>query len=260
MMSEVGDYAPLLRSLPEEVPALVRTLQGLVLHVFWAERYGVRLSDERKAEVQIRPVRAKLARLLEIDSRPLSEARPPELRLVGNCRDFSLLLAAMLKAQGIPARARCGFGTYFMPDHYEDHWVGEYWNDAERRWVMVDSQLDERQRRLFGIEFDPLDVPRERFLVAADAWDLARTGRADPEAFGILDMGGLWFIAGNLVRDAAALNNRDADLDLGFLDRLATLTREPDRYFHDLRAIYSDDRVRVPPTVFNVVLSRPEAA
>jgi hypothetical protein len=67
-MSEVGEYAPVLRALPQAIPTLVQNLQGLVVHVFWAERYGVKLSEERKAEVQICLVRPKLARLLEIDS------------------------------------------------------------------------------------------------------------------------------------------------------------------------------------------------
>jgi hypothetical protein len=32
---------------------------------------------------------------------------------VGVCRHFTLLHVAMLRTQGIPARARCGFGAYF---------------------------------------------------------------------------------------------------------------------------------------------------
>ena len=90
-----------------------------------------------------------------------------------------------------------------------DHWVTEYWNESAQRWVLVDAQLDQRQRELFGIAFDPLDVPRDQFLVAGDAWQLCRGGKADPGAFGILDMHGLWFIAGNVIRDVAALNNHE---------------------------------------------------
>jgi hypothetical protein len=52
-------------------------------------------------------------------------------RLVGNCRDFSTMLCAMLRHQGVPARARCGFGAYFLPNHYEDHWDG---------WGLIASQ------------------------------------------------------------------------------------------------------------------------
>ena len=106
----------------------------------------------------------------------------------------------MLRAHGVPARARCGFGAYFEKGKFIDHWVSEYWNAAQRRWILVDAQLDERQRELFRIAFDPQDVPRDRFLVAGDAWRRCRAGEADPQAFGILDMHGLWFIAGSFAQ------------------------------------------------------------
>lgn len=91
----------------------------------------------------------------------------------------------------------------------------------------------------------------------------------DPSAFGILDMHGLWFIAGNLIRDIAALNNRemlpwdvwgamprrDSDLDLAFCDRLATVSRQPEDCVEELGLLYSDKRVNVPATVFNAQLN-----
>ena len=50
------------------------------------------------------------------------------------------------------------------------------------------------------------------------------------------------------------------DDELGFFDRLAALTREPDEAFEQLHILYDgDERVRVPATVFNAVLDRTEA-
>lgn len=72
---------------------------------------------------------------------PLTLARPLEERLVGNCRNFSTMLCAMLRYRGVPARARRGFGTYFEPNQYMDHWVCEYWKADEQRWVMVARAL-----------------------------------------------------------------------------------------------------------------------
>ena len=47
---------------------------------------------------------------------------------------------------------------------------------------------------------------------------------------------------------------------LAFFDRLAAVTRAPNASFEELRKLHeSDDRLRVPPTVFNGVLNRPEA-
>ena len=50
------------------------------------------------------------------------------------------------------------------------------------------------------------------------------------------------------------------DDGLAFLDRLVELTRQPDASFDELRKLYeADDRLRVPGTVFNAALNRPEA-
>ena len=86
----------------------------------------------------------------------------------------------------------------------------------------------------------------------------------------------MWFIAGVLIRDLAALNKMEmlqwdawgtmprpdepmSDEQLGFFDRIAALTRDPDGSFGELRSLYeTDDGVRVPPLVFNAVLNRPE--
>ena len=82
------------------------------------------------------------------------------------------------------------------------------------------------------------------------------------------DMHRLWFAAGNLVRDVAALNNRemlpwdvwgamrrqDSELDLAFFDRLATVSSEPDAHIDELNAFYCDERVSVPQMVFNAEL------
>ena len=69
--------------------------------------------------------------LLTRDGRRLSEERGTNERQVGVCRHFTLLHVAMLRAQGIPARARCGFGVYFEKGKYLDHWVTEYWNEKK---------------------------------------------------------------------------------------------------------------------------------
>jgi len=276
-MTSGGGYATMLEALPRDLPALTRIIQGLLLHEHWAPAYGVTLSDERKRESQIRPVERMLERLLAHDNQSLAVARPLDARLVGVCRHFTVLLVAMLRAKGIAARARCGFGTYFNAGTFEDHWVCEYWNTSEERWVLVDAQIDELAQTKLKLDFDVLDVPRDRFVVAGDAWAQCRAGEADPSTFGIFHMRGLWFIAGNVLRDLAALNNMEmlpwdvwgamlgpdespqADA-LALFDRLAALTRAPDSPLTELRKVYeSDERLRVPATVFNAVLQQMEA-
>jgi Transglutaminase-like superfamily len=275
-MTSSGGHAPRFDELPPDVAALARVVQGLLLHEHWAPAYGVALSDERRSESHIRPTKRMLDHLLAHDSQPLSVGRPVDARLVGVCRHFTVLLAAMLRAKGVPARARCGFGAYFNRGHFEDHWVCEYWNAAEARWVLVDAQIDELQRAKLHPDFDLLDVPRDRFVIAGDAWAQCRAGEADPSTFGIFAMRGLWFIAGNLMRDVAALNNMEMlpwdvwgamirpdkplqNDQLALFDRLAAVTRAPDTTFAELRALYEgDERLRVRTTVFNSRLNRPE--
>ena len=260
--------------LPTDPAALAAVVQGLLMHEHVAPAYGLTLSADKHAEAHVRPVEEIVRQILAHDPRPLTVARAPDQRQVGVCRHFTLLHVAMLRRAGLRARARCGFGAYFDPGKFLDHWVTEYWNEDREAWVLVDAQLDARQRELFKIAFDPLDVPRDRFLVAGDAWQRCRAGTADPGRFGILDMYGLWFIASNVIRDVAALNDKvmlpwdvwgamtrgDDEVDRAFIDHLARLTVEPDRHFGELRAIYQDPRVGVPAMVFNAVRNLPEAA
>ncbi|OAI41479.1 transglutaminase [bacterium SCGC AG-212-C10] len=277
-MSEPGAYSALYEPLPADAASLAVEVQGLILHLHVAPAYGVTLSPERQDEAHLRSVERILDRILAHDRRPLCETRSLDNRVIGTCRDFTLVLTSMLRAKGVPARARCGFGTYFQAGQFVDHWVCEHWTAAESRWVRTDAQLDAVQRDLFMPDFDVLDVPHDRFLIAGDAWAKCRSGALNPEQFGIMDMRGLWFVAGNVVRDFAALNavemlpwdvwgamaGPDANFEdphlLAMVDRLATLTQTPDAHFDEIRSMYeSDPGLRVPATVFNAVRQRTEA-
>jgi hypothetical protein len=269
-MSDPGTYAALYENLPTSIADLVKLVQGVTIHVFWTERYGFKAPPERMAELQLRSIEKRLARTLELDPRPLTEPRAIEKKLLGNCRDHSLLLTSLLRHQGVPARARCGFGTYFMPDHFEDHWVVEYWNHEQSRWIFVDAQLDELQCDVLKIDFDPLDVPRNQFIVGGKAWQMCRSGEQDPDKFGIFDMHGLGFVRGDFVRDVASLNKMellpwdcwgvilneqiDDPADLAVLDEVAALTAGHVPDFDRVRARYeSDPRLRVDGTLLSYV-------
>jgi hypothetical protein len=280
VMTTPGSYQPLFTDLPRGITDLAEVGHGLLIHEHIAGAYGVTLTGERRASVHVRPVAGLLGRIAGEDSRPLTVAREPASRLPGNCRHFTVLAAAMLRAQGTPARARCGFGGYFGSGAFEDHWVCEYWDRAVPGWKLADAQIDDVQLNLFDVDFDLMDVPRDKFLAAGDAWRLCRSGDADPAKFGLsfMNEAGYWWIAGNLLRDVAALNNMEmlpwdawgampapgetiGDEGLALFDRLAELTRDADAdaAFADLTAAYaSDARLHVPATVYNGVLNRTE--
>jgi hypothetical protein len=262
-------------TLPDTVAGVFAVVQGLMMHQFWTGAYGETLTEARAAQAHLRSSAAMLAAVAGLDSAPLGLARPPARRLIGVCRHFSVLASALLRRQGVAARARCGFGLYFDGTPV-DHWVVEYWDAAAEAWRLGDAQLDAVQRAALKPDFDPLDVPRDRFLVAGEAWRRCRAGEADPMSFGILDMHGLWFVAGNLVRDLAGLNNMEmlpwdtwglmwqpgqtpTPEALAKLDRIAALTLSPDTHFDELRALYRDDAdLRTPDQVFNALTQQLE--
>ncbi|MBY5802664.1 transglutaminase domain-containing protein [Rhizobium leguminosarum] len=272
-MTSAGSHAPALAAL-QGVGAVAAAVHGTLLQDAWAQHYDQVLTPERRAQSHTRPAGEILDTIMAIDPAPLDITRPPDKRSIGTCRNFTVLACAALKAQSLPARARCGFGMYFEAGKGIDHWIVEYW-DGER-WVSADFQIDDLQRAALKLDFDPLDQPSGKFLSAGEAWQRCRAGTADPGKFGIFDESGFWFIAMNLVRDFAALNNMEmlpwdnwgsmpepeeemsAD-GLARFDRLAALTMAADERFGELRALYEDDAaLRVPAQVFNGVRQQME--
>jgi hypothetical protein len=275
-MTDAGALDALLEDGPHDIPGIIAFIQNLLMHMHWAQAYSVQLTPERRDESNLRSLKDMLASIKRQDDRPLSAKRTPEQRGVGICRHFSVFGTALFRRAGIPARARVGFGAYFNPGTFEDHWVVEYWNGTD--WQLLDAQIDDKQRAALRLDFDPRNVPRNRFVIAGDAWRQCRGGKADPKAFGIFEMRGLWFIAGNVMRDFAALNNEEmlpwdvwgpmimsddllTDDKLVLFDRLAELALDPDRRFADIRALYErDGALRVPAQVFNAERKRTETA
>jgi hypothetical protein len=266
-MTRLGELSAVAHS--DDRGELAARIQGLVIHPFHAYRYGVKLGADAERQLQNRSARQILDEVLAIDPAPLDARRPPEKRTVGNCRHFTTLFTAMLRERGIPARSRCGFGTYFQSDKKEDHWVTEVWSEAEGRWLLADAQIDAIQREQMEITVDTLDLGREEFWVAGQAWLRCRSGEESPEDFGILDMWGLWFVRDNLLRDLAALckvellpwdswGQMETDVkdlgeeDLALLDRVAELTTDPIPDVAEIRALYGKhDEVRVPTTILS---------
>jgi hypothetical protein len=279
-MTTAGPRRGYLESASSEIRPLAATVQQLFLYdVVAKDFYGVDVPAQRADEIHLRTTAAILDRIIMLDDAPLAHRRSLDQRTIGRCHHFALLTVAVLRAHGVPARARCGFGAYFNPPQFEDHWVCEYWNVGERRWVLADTQLDSVWVERLAITHDVLDVPRDQFLTAADAWKQCRTGALDPSRFGIsfVQLHGLWFVAGSLVRDLASLNKwemlpwdgwgaqpapetRLEDSQLRFFDEIADMTENVDLSFDATRERYAkDDRLRVPQEVFNSLKQRMEA-
>lgn len=137
-----------------------------------------------------------------------------------------------------------------------------------------DPQLaDPRIIDAFAVDFDPMDVPRDRFLVAGAAWRTIRAGEADPTAFGHWrphdPLVGEWFVVGSVRLDLAALNKvetllwnvwgagagSDAEMTdpiRALYDRVSQVTGRDEVPFDAARALFRDDRLRVPHAVISL--------
>lgn len=208
-MTDPREYRSLLLPFPDSIPESIHHIQGLFLHNAWALEYKVEMTKDQRGHVEARSVEEMLRILLELDDSSLLLSRPYEKRFFGNCRDHALFLTSILRLKGIPARCRCGFALYFVEDSYEDHWICEYWDEREKRWIGVDPQLDPFQQERLHLKFDPLNLPEDAFLRGSSAWRSFREGRVLAHHFGIHDLRGPWFIRNNLIKDLAALNKME---------------------------------------------------
>ncbi len=259
----------MLARVTGDLAELRRVARGLVIH-YRVER--ALIADDRLDEIDTRYAEAMLSRLLELHDGALSETRPPGERLVGCCRDFTVLFVALARAHGLPARARVGFAGYFVPGVMIDHVVAEVWDDGIKRWRRIDAELaDDHADPTDGARLDPLDLGRDRFLDGGTAWHRCRAGVSDPATFMVdpgldLDATRGWpYLRHNLVHDLAALNKAEmllwdgwgladeataTDADVELLDRVAAATANADPNLAELRGLYeAQPALRVPPEV-----------
>ena len=263
-----------------DIREVVEAVQGLLVYDVAAhDFYGVELSAQQADAIHERDTARLLAIARAIDGRSIDQARPAANRVGARCHAYSRLTVAFLRAVGVPARARCGFGGYFRPGWFEDHWVAEHWNAAETRWQMVDAQLDATWRRMIGFEGDAFSITPVEFVTAGHAWQAWRRGDIDAGRFGLFAINehGPHWIAGNLRLDLASLNKVEmlpwdvwgsgwrpgehpTEAQLALFDAVAELTVDPDARFAELRSRYdTDDSLRMDGTVFNVLRGQLEA-
>jgi hypothetical protein len=256
------EQASAIRSLDRGPTDLCRVAQRLLVAPSDVGSTG--MTEQRVVERNTHRAGALFARALELDAvTPLGEARPVERRVVGTCRHYAVLATAFLRAAAVPARARCGFATYFVPPKKVDHWIVEHWSREQRRWIRVDPEYLDRTTPT-PVESD--DLRDGEFLSAGEAWQLVRSGVNDPIEFGVFgtDNWGAGEIRGNAMRDLASLARKievlpwdewgpmedsyddrtPPEFDL-LIDEVAAATADPDHA--DLEGVYA--QLAVPPSL-----------
>jgi hypothetical protein len=276
-LSDPGKFVYLYDDLPDDIPSIVKIVQNIIIHFFWTttdKTYGISLKDievtgrDPNKEHNQRKIEEKLSTFVSIKNTSLTEPRDPIDRVVGNCRDFALLLTSILRHKGIPARERSGVARYFYPppkDFHEDHFITEYWNEQENRWVMVDPQIDEIQRNVLKLTMDTYDIPNDQFLGAGKSWIILREGKIKPEQIGVGQYTGESYTRYKLIQDLASLNKIEVmawehwgicsskdeltDKEYELLDKLAkdiANSRDPETFFKLKELFENDSRFKVP--------------
>jgi len=214
--SDPGRLASCYDALPDDLESLCNALQALLLHMFWIGEQTCGITYERlKAsgrqlceEFSLSTAEERLAGILALDDRPLSEPRSVDRRSIGCCRDYALMLASVLRHRGIPARVRTGVALYFISSEghlIEDHYITEHWNVATKRWQRTDPQIDDVQRHAVDEGLNTMDLPDDVFLTG---WQLLEAVRAErvPESVGFPPRNaGLTYGRNKLFADFASL-------------------------------------------------------
>lgn len=205
---------------------------------------------------------AMLAELFRRDPKGLVLDRSAENKLVLTCRFTAILMASLLKIKGISARVRSGFAPYFNVEGLpggksDDHWINQYWNEKESRWVSIDVDGS-----IEGyLRFNPYDIPEGTFDFSPDAWLAVRSGKIDGQHFwNAGGNGGLIVVAWELFYDFHCLMNDEViymhtpeithfgrfekltEQQLKEIDNSAKLMQSPDENFDKLLDIWENKK------------------
>lgn len=194
LFTDPGSNGATLDVPPEIMDAVHQALNNTFIHVWKIRKFYPEQLAVRHHSVFVRSVRHLLEQVGALNTAPFSEVRPVEKKVIIDCRSFALLLCAVMRQRGVPARVRCGFASYLEPTHLQDHWVCEYWNGS--RWVMEDADVIKH------------DLSAEEFIPATKAWTLCRRGEVEASRFGFSSDKadrGLWAVRLDLLHDVAAL-------------------------------------------------------
>jgi len=274
-VTEPGPAGKVIDELPDDLAGLRQASSQLVFHYRAGGDFTANgVPAERMAEINTRYADVMLDRILARGAPTLARARPPGDRVVGCCRDATVLFLALARHKGIPARARVGFSAYFHPGWLIDHVVAEVWDEREGRWRLVDGEMNAGWTpEVNGRTVDWLDLTDDQFVTGPRAWQAARAGESDPERHVVapdLDIPVLrgWpYIAHNVIHDLAALNKTEMLLwdawgmqlsegsgpvsaaDAALLDEISATTGDPGSDPGVLAGIGARDGLRVPPVV-----------
>ena len=184
-----GEYQNYFKSLPDDIPELAHLVCSQVIHRVTLKEgnanankgllYGdmTRFPWHRmRCEDDILHTAVSMtAELFRLDERGFIPDRPVESKIVVTCRYVSVLMSAILKTKGIPCRSRSGFAPYLQEGLSLDHWINQYWDKKQEKWITFDADF-------FGddsLGFNQYDMPLDTIDWAGDTWLNIRENKAD---------------------------------------------------------------------------------
>lgn len=261
--TDAGYYKELLLSLPDDIPTIGMLVCDQITHPsmyftepssYLEDTYYGKFSSYPKQrfknedELYITAV-SMIAGILRLDGAGFTRNRDVTKRITVSCRQASVLFSAILKAKGIPCRSRAGFMDFGdAGDSYMEHWVNEYWDFNESRWVLADVDGYYEYEQRFG--YSQFDLPRRKFVTASEAWIGLRKNRLDKK-LDVFSPDILDGVCEYLFMDFHALMNNEifysyqplylrggtqalSEDELRELDDLAELLAEPDQNMEQL--------------------------
>lgn len=179
--TDLGYYKDFAKNLPNDIEELCILQRMQIIHpvayndkdirnknnCFWGDMTKVPITRLDYEEDYFPTAQSMIAELLRKNP-DYNIKREAKDKINITCRGQAILLASILKAKGIPARARSGFAPYIKYDGISyDHWITEYYDESENIWKLVDADEHCPDHEM---GFDLNNIPYDRFIFSANAY------------------------------------------------------------------------------------------
>lgn len=275
MYTDLGLYKDFAKDLPNDINELCLLQRRQIIHPFFLKE-NQELSSKmplyyRVFEDDLFPTGISMLSELLRRNKNYNDKREEKDKIHVTCRGQSILLTSILKAKGIPARCRCGFGYYVsdIDGSAGDHWIVEYYNKLLDKWILVDPDFHDYD---IDTNVDSNNITAKDFLLAPKAYLGIRNGSIKETEIYFASspyVYGLKTAIRYLLYDFNCLMNNEifflylpkfvikADLDLNEeelkeLDVIAELMLRPNDNFKKIKSIWdTNDKFKITGGGFN---------
>lgn len=202
LISDPGAYLYYFEALPSNLMDLRDTVSQLFLHYADFKLFNIQVSLNRFHEMNARYM-TTFFDYLSADE--VTFPFPPKKRMLGICRDSALFLCSFMRNQGVPARLRCGYVTYYVSDFYLDGFCLQYYDQVLKKWRSVDVRATPFHQENLLAAVNLLDLSPKDFVSAAAVWKMFRNQEIDPNFCGSGSHVGPKIIQNRMIQDLLCL-------------------------------------------------------